>query len=139
MFHPTPRYFRKVNRHAYRKTYENKSNQLRFGTHGLQAIENGFLTTRQLEAIRRTLTSRLKRKGKVWLRARPDHPRTAKPKEVRRGRGKGAVEDWIAVLKPGRILVEVAASNRDESRIREALLFAKRKLPVFSQIVTRYI
>ena len=65
MFHPTPRYFRKVNRHAYRKTYENKSNQLRFGTHGLQAIENGFLTTRQLEAIRRTLTSRLKRKGKV--------------------------------------------------------------------------
>lgn len=65
MFQPTPRYFRKVNRHSIRATYEQKSNRLRFGVYGLQALEFGFLTARQLEAVRRTLTSRLKRKGKV--------------------------------------------------------------------------
>ncbi len=139
MFQPTPRYFRKVNRHAYRTTYEHKSNSLRFGVYGLQAIENGLLTTRQLEAIRRTLASRLKRKGKVWLRALPDHPRTAKPKEVRIGRGKGAVSDWVAILKPGRVLVEIAGSKADDNRIREALRFSIRKLPVFTQIITRRI
>jgi large subunit ribosomal protein L16 len=137
MFHPTPRRFRKVNRHAFRSTYEQKSNRLRFGTHGLQALEFGFLTTQQLETIRRTLTSRLKRKGKVWLRALPDYPRTSKPKEVRRGRGKGAVSHWVAVLKPGRILVEVAASPRELPHLQEALNLALRKLPVFGQIVTR--
>lgn len=92
MFVPTPRRFRKVNRHSFRSTYEGKSNALRVGQLGLQALEGGFLTARQLEAIRRTLTRRLKRTGKVWLRALPDVPRTAKPKEVRRGRGKGAVD-----------------------------------------------
>ncbi len=90
---PAFRRFRKLNRHAYRRTNEQKSCRLRFGSHGLQATERGLLTARQLEAVRRTLTSRLKRKGKVWLRARPDRPRTAKPKEVRRGRGKGNVSD----------------------------------------------
>ena len=92
MFHPTPRRFRKVNRHLFRSTYEHKSSSLRFGRYGLQSLEHGALTTRQLETLRRTLTSRLKRKGKVWLRALPDRPRTAKPKEVRRGRGKGNVD-----------------------------------------------
>jgi large subunit ribosomal protein L16 len=108
MFTPTPRRFRKVNRHTLRSTYEHKSNRLRFGAYGLQALEFGFLTGRQLEAVRRTLTARLKRKGKLWLRALPVLPRTSKPKEVRRGRGKGAVSDWVCPLKPGRILLEVA-------------------------------
>lgn len=92
MFQPQPRHFRKPNRHAIRSTYEHKSNRLRFGRYGLQALEPGFLTARQLESIRRGLAQRLKRKGKLWLRALPDYPRTAKPKEVRRGRGKGAVD-----------------------------------------------
>ncbi len=65
MIQPTPRAFRKPNRHSLRNTYENKSNRLRFGSHGLQCLENGFLTARQIEAVRRTLTSRLKRKGKI--------------------------------------------------------------------------
>ncbi len=137
MINPTPRRFRKVNRHALRATYEHKSNRLRFGTHGIQALEVGFLTARQLEAVRRTLTSRLKRKGKIWLRAYPDRPRTSKPKEVRRGRGKGAVSHWQAVIKPGRILLEGRAAPRDQARLRDALAFALRKLPVFAQRVTR--
>ena len=90
---PTPRRFSKVNRHSLRITYEQKRCSLRFGTHGLQATENGFVTARQLEAVRRTLTRRLSRKRKIWLRATPDYPRTAKPKEVRRGRGKGNVAE----------------------------------------------
>jgi large subunit ribosomal protein L16 len=92
MFQPTPRRFRKVNRHPLRHTYESKSNRLRFGIYGIQTLESGFLTPQQLEAVRRTLTSRRKRKRKFWLRALPDYPRTAKPSEVRRGRGKGNVD-----------------------------------------------
>ena len=136
---PTPRRFRKVNRHAIRSTYEHKRCSLRFGTHGLQAVEAGFVTARQLEAVRRTLTRRLQRKGKVWLRAVPDFPRTAKPKEVRRGRGKGSVAEWVCIVKPGRILLEAGASSRDYARLSEALAVARRKLPVFVQLVTRSI
>ena len=136
---PTPRRFRKVNRHALRSTYEHKSCALRFGTHGLQATETGFVTARQLEAVRRTLPRRLQRKGKVWLLATPDYPRTAKPKEVRRGRGKGNVAEWVCVIKPGRILLEARAAPRDYPRLAEALAVARRKLPVFAQLVTRVI
>jgi large subunit ribosomal protein L16 len=134
---PTPRRFRKVNRHALRPTYEHKRCVLRFGTHGLQATEGGFVTAQQLEAVRRTVTRRLSRKRKIWLRAVPDFPRTAKPKEVRRGRGKGAVSEWVCVVKPGRILLEAGASPRDYPRLLEALAVARRKLPVFVQLVTR--
>jgi large subunit ribosomal protein L16 len=135
MFHPTPRHFRKPNRKVIRETYENKSNRLRFGTFGIQAIEKGFLTAYQIEAIRRTITGRLKRKGKVWIRAFPDYPRTAKPKEVRMGRGKGNVDHWVCVVKPGRVLFE--AASRDAALVRDALSFALRKLPMFAQIVER--
>jgi len=135
MFHPTPRYFRKPNRKVIRRTYENKSNRLRFGTFGIQAIEKGFLTAFQIEAIRRTITGYLKRKGKVWIRAFPDYPRTAKPKEVRMGRGKGNVDHWVCVIKPGRILFE--AASRDSGLVRSALAFALRKLPVHAQLVER--
>jgi large subunit ribosomal protein L16 len=135
MFNPTPRHFRKPNRKAIRNTYENKSNRLRFGTFGIQAIEKGFLTAYQIEAIRRTITGRLKRKGKVWIRAFPDYPRTAKPKEVRMGRGKGGVDHWVCVIKPGRVLFE--AASRDAMLVRDALSFALRKLPMFAQIIER--
>lgn len=137
MINPTPRSFRKVNRKCLRNTYENKSNRLRFGPIGIQSLEKGFLTVRQIEAIRRTITGKLKRKAKVWIRAYPDYPRTAKPQEVRMGRGKGNVSSWVSYVKPGKILFE--AFSKEPERLREALQFALRKLPFFAQIVTRNI
>jgi len=137
MFQPKPRAFRKPNRFGLCSTYERKSCRLRFGNRGLQTLEPGFLSASQIEAIRRTLTSRLRRKGKVWIRAYPDYPRTAKPKEVRRGRGKGAVEGWYAILKPGRILFE--ASGENELLVRNALLFARRKMPVRVRLLERSV
>ena len=121
MINPTPRYFRKPNRKILRKTYENKSNRLHFGDFGLQSLQHGFLTVKQIEAVRRTITAKLKRKGKVWIRAFPDYPRTAKPKEVRMGRGKGNVDHWVCYVKPGRILFEVKTQSKDSLLAKEAL------------------
>ena len=137
MINPTPRKFRKPNKKVIRNTYENKSNRVKFGLYGLQATQKGFLTVKQIEAVRRTITSRLKRKGKVWIRAFPDYAKTAKPKEVRMGRGKGSVDRWLCLVKPGRILFEVA--SRDPLIIRSALKFVRRKLPFSSQVVSRDI
>lgn len=135
MFQPRPRYFRKPNRKLIRNTYENKSNQLSFGILGVQALEKGFLTISQLEAVRRTIVSRLKRRGKVWIRAFPDYPRTAKPKEVRMGRGKGAVDHWSCIVKPGKILFE--AASKDKLALRAALAHSLRKFPIYVKIVDR--
>ena len=137
MINPTPRSFRKPNRKLIRNTYENKSNRLRFGDFGLQATQKGFLTVKQIEAIRRTITGKLKRKGKVWIRAFPDYARTAKPKEVRMGRGKGAVDHWVCIIKPGRILFEV--KSKDLLAVKEALVFTVRKLPFHAQVVGRQL
>jgi large subunit ribosomal protein L16 len=135
MINPTPRQFRKPNRKLIRHTYENKSNKLCFGNFGLQALEKGFLTVRQIEAVRRTITGRLKRKGKVWIRAFPDYARTAKPKEVRMGRGKGNVDHWVCIIKPGRILFEVKSINA--ASVKEALDFTLRKLPIKAHVISR--
>ena len=137
MINPTPRHFRKPNKKVMRNTYENKSNKLRFGDLGLQATEKGLLTVQQIEAVRRTITSKLKRKGKVWIRAFPDYARTAKPKEVRMGRGKGAVDHWVCCIKPGRILFEV--KSKDLKTVEEALLFCLRKIPFHAQLIKRII
>ncbi len=137
MINPTPRKFRKPNKKIIRNTYENKSNRLRFGVFGLQATEKGFLTVWQIEAVRRTITGKLKRKGKVWIRAFPDYARTAKPKEVRMGRGKGAVDRWVCIIKPGRILFEV--KSRDRQAVRDALAFSLRKLPFRTQVIGRLL
>lgn len=137
MIQPTPRYFRKQNRHHIRDTYENKCNQLRFGSYGIQAVEKGFLTAQQIEAMRRTITARLKRKGKIWIRAYPNAPHTAKPKEVRRGRGKGNVDFWYCRVKPGRILFEVKVSHRFTALIGPALHFSLRKLPIYAKVISR--
>ncbi len=139
MINPTPRYFRKPNRKILRKTYENKSNRLHFGDFGLQSLQHGFLSVKQIEAIRRTITAKLKRKGKVWIRAFPDYPRTAKPKEVRMGRGKGNVEEWVCYVKPGRILFEVKAQSKDTLLVKEALGFSLRKFPFSTQVVSRIL
>lgn len=140
MLQPQPRFFRKVNRKVIRHTYENKSNSVRFGMLGIQALEYGFLTPRQIEAVRRTITGRLKRQAKVWITAFPDYPRTAKPKEVRRGRGKGNVDNWVCYVKPGRILFEASTINERKvspKAVHLALTWALRKLPIFAQVVSR--
>ena len=139
MINPTPRYFRKPNRKLLRQTYENKSNRLHFGDFGLQALQHGFLSVKQIEAVRRTITAKLKRKGKVWIRAFPDYPRTAKPKEVRMGRGKGAVSEWVCYVKPGRILFEIKTQNKDASLAKDALTFSLRKFPFTAQVVSRIL
>jgi len=139
MINPTPRYFRKPNRKILRTTYENKSNRLHFGDFGLQALQHGFLTAKQIEAVRRTITAKLKRKGKVWIRAFPDYPRTAKPKEVRMGRGKGNVDHWVCYVKPGRILFEVKTQNKDSNVAKEALSFSLRKVPFSAQVISRIL
>ena len=137
MINPTPRDFRKPNKKVIRDTYENKSNRLQFGDLGLQATEKGLLTVQQIEAVRRTITSKLKRKGKIWIRAFPDYARTAKPKEVRMGRGKGAVDHWVCCVKPGRILFEV--KSNDLQTVEEALRFTLRKIPFHAQLVKKII
>ena len=137
MIQPVSRYFRKLNRHRLRNTYENKSCNLSFGSFGIQAIEKGYLTVQQIETVRRTISSRIKRKGKIWIRAYPDSSCTAKPKEVRIGRGKGNVDYWYCIVKPGRILFEIKTAQRFISQLIPVLRFAMRKLPMYSKIVFR--
>ena len=137
MINPKFRHFRKPNKKTIRNSYELKSNKICFGTFGLQALEKGFLTVKQIEAVRRTITGKLKRKGKIWIRAFPDYARTAKPKEVRMGRGKGNVSHWVSIIKPGRILFEVKSKNY--LAVKEALTFTLRKLPFMAQVITRNI
>ncbi len=139
MIQPISRHFRKINRHHLRNTYENKSNKLCFGSIGIQATEKGFLTVNQIEAVRRTINSQIKRKGKIWIRAYPASSCTAKPKEVRIGRGKGNVDYWYCRVKPGRILFEVKTSQRFVAQLAVLLNYALQKLPRHSKIIYRSI
>ncbi|HNY32190.1 MAG TPA: 50S ribosomal protein L16 [Fibrobacteria bacterium] len=104
-----------------------------FGDYGLQAIEEGWITNRQLEAARITMTRHMKRGGKVWIRVFPDKPFTKKPAETRMGSGKGSVEGWVAVAQPGRILFEVGGV--DATVAKEALELAAQKLPIKVKIL----
>src|SRR5699024_8064151 len=106
-----------------------------FGDFGLQATEATWITARQIEAARIAMTRHMKRGGKVWIRIIPDKPYTAKPSEVRMGSSKGALEGWVAVVKPGKILFEVAGV--DEETAREALRLAAHKLPIKTKFVKR--
>ncbi len=108
---------------------------LAFGEYGLKALEPAWVTNRQIEAARRSITRYIKRGGKVWIRIFPDKPLTAKPAETRMGKGKGAVDAWVAVVKPGRILYEMEGVT--EAEAREAMRLAARKLPVATRFVTR--
>jgi large subunit ribosomal protein L16 len=108
---------------------------LAFGEYGLKALEPAWVTNRQIEAGRRSITRYVKRGGKVWIRIFPDKPLTAKPAETRMGKGKGAVEGWVAVVKPGRILYEMRGVS--EAEAREALRLAAHKLPIATKFVTR--
>ncbi len=106
-----------------------------FGDYGLQALEPGWVTARQIEAARRALVRYMKRRGKVWIRIFPDKPVTQKPAETRMGKGKGAVDHWVAVVKPGRILFEI--SGLDEEGAREAARLATHKLAIKTKFAVR--
>ena len=108
---------------------------LNFGTFGLKALEPERVTARQIEATRRAITRQMKRQGKVWIRIFPDLPVTAKPIEVRMGKGKGSVDRWVARVKPGRILFEIHGVSEEVAR--EALRLGAAKLPIKCKIVKR--
>ncbi len=109
--------------------------QVNFGEYGIQALEPGWITSRQIEAARIAMTRHVKRGGKVWINVFPDKPVTAKPAETRMGSGKGNPEHWVAVVKPGRVLFELSFPN--EEIARGALNRAIQKLPIKAKIVTR--
>jgi len=106
-----------------------------FGEYGMQAQEPAWLTSRQIEAARVAMTRHIKRGGKVWIRIFPSKPVTSKPAETRMGKGKGAPEDWVAVIKPGRILFEL--SGVSENLAKEAFRLASQKLPIKTKFVSR--
>ena len=108
---------------------------LAFGTYGLQATEPSWLKSNQIEAARRTITNFIKREGKVWIRVFPDKPVTAKPAETRMGSGKGNPEYWVAVVRPGRMMFELAGVS--EQLARSAMERAIQKLPIKARFVTR--
>jgi large subunit ribosomal protein L16 len=110
--------------------------EVSFGEFGLQALEPGWVTARQIEAARRTIVHAMKRRGKVWIRIFPDKPFTRKPPETRMGKGKGNVEYWVAVVKPGRVMFEVG--GLDEVTARDALNLARRKFAIKTKIIARF-
>lgn len=112
-----------------------RGSTLAFGEYGLKAVETAWITDRQIEAARRAMTHYVKRGGKVWIRIFPDKPITAKPAETRMGKGKGAPEGWVAVVKPGRILYEMEGIS--EAEAKEAMRLAAMKLPIATRFVSR--
>lgn len=111
-------------------------NTVDFGQYGLKAQEPGWITDRQIEAARIAMTRYTKRGGKIWIRIFPDKPITRKPAEVRMGKGKGAPEGWVAVVRPGRVLYEIEGVS--EEIAREAMHLAAHKLPVKTRFVSRF-
>jgi len=118
------------------KGKESRGVEISFGEYGLLAMEPGWVTARQIEAARRTLVHAMKRRGKVWIRIFPDKPYTQKPPETRMGKGKGNVEYWVAVVKPGRVMFEVG--GLDEATAREALSLARRKFGIKTKVIARH-
>ena len=112
-----------------------RGSDVSFGDFGLQATEHSFVTSRQIEACRMAIQRHVKRAGKLWIRVFPDKPYTKKPLEVRMGSGKGAVEGWVAVIKPGRMLFEI--SGVPEKDARDAFRLAAAKLPLDTRVLAR--
>ena len=112
-----------------------RGSDVSFGDYGMQAIEGGRLTSRQIEAGRMAITRKVKRQGSLWIRVFPDKPVTKKPLEVRMGSGKGAVELWVAVVKPGRVLFELSGVSAQEAK--DAFRIASSKLPVSTRFLAR--
>ena len=111
--------------------------EVHFGDYGLQAVEPGWLTARQLEAARRAIVRGMRRRGKIWIRVFPDKPITQRPAETRMGKGKGNVEFWVAVIRPGRVIFELGG-GLPEDIAREALRLAQYKLAIKTKIIARH-
>lgn len=134
MLQPRRVKYRKVHR-GRRKGKAQAGNTVAFGEYGLQALEPAWLTSRQIEAARRAIVRHIRRGGQVWIRIFPDKPVSKKPAETRMGGGKGSPDHWVAVVKPGRILFELAGVK--EETAKEALRLASHKLPIDVQVVAR--
>jgi large subunit ribosomal protein L16 len=134
MLLPKKTKFRKVHRGRMRGDAKGQT-QVQFGDFGIKAIEPGWVTNRQIEAARIAMTRKIKRGGKVWINIVPDKSVTKKPAETRMGSGKGSPEGWVAVVKPGRVMFELAGVP--EPLAKEALRLASMKLPVKTKIVSR--
>ena len=131
-----PRKVKHRKQHRGRRTGPSKGgNEVVFGEYGIQALEPGWITARQIEAARIAMTRHIKRGGKVWINVFPDKPVTEKPAETRMGSGKGNPERWVAVVKPGRIMFELAGVN--EELARGAMERAIQKLPIKAKIIVR--
>ena len=117
------------------KGLASRGTTLAFGEYGLQALEPSWITSRQIEAARRAIVHHVHRTGKLWIRVFPDKPVTVKPAETRMGKGKGAVDHWVAVVKPGRVLFEIAGVSEHEAR--ESMRLAAHKLPIRTRFVAR--
>jgi large subunit ribosomal protein L16 len=126
--------FRKQQR-GRRRGFAKGQTTVQFGDYGIKALENGWITNRQIEAARIAMTRKIKRGGKVWINVFPDKPVSQKPAETRMGSGKGAPEHWVAVIKPGRVMFELAGVS--EPLAKEALRLAGQKLPVKTKFVKR--
>jgi len=111
--------------------------EVHFGEYGLQALEPGWVSARQIESARRAIVRSMRRRGKVWIRVFPDKPVTQKPAETRMGKGKGNVEYWVAVVKPGRVMFEVGGGLPEEVA-KEALRLASYKLSIKTKVVSRH-
>jgi len=118
-----------------RRGMAQKGNDIAFGEYGIQALEEAWITGRQIEAARRAMTRHVRRGGQIWIRIFPHKSITQKPLETRMGSGKGNVEGWVAIVKPGRVMFEI--SGVDESISRRAMKLAQDKLPIKTQIVQR--
>lgn len=112
-----------------------RGQDINFGDYGLMALEQHWITSRQIEAARIAITRHIRRKGKVWIRIFPDKPYTKKPAETRQGKGKGGTEGWVCPVCPGRVMFEM--SGCDEATAREALRLASHKLPIKTKFVAR--
>ena len=134
MLAPKKEKHRKWHRGDKIKGKATRMTKVSFGDYGLKSLSTAWVTARQIESARRAMTRYLKRGGKIWIRIFPDKPCTKKPAETRMGKGKGAPEYWVAVVKPGRILFELAGVPEDVAK--EALRLAAHKLPVKTKFVT---
>ncbi len=134
MLQPKRTKYRKMQR-GRRRGLASSGNTVAFGDYGLQALAACWMTARQIEAGRRAITRYVRRGGKLWIRVFPDKPITKKPLEVRQGSGKGPVEAWVAVVRPGRMIYEI--SGVKEESAREAMRLAAHKLPIATRFVAR--
>ena len=136
MLQPKRVKYRKHHR-GHRRGMAQSGNALNFGDYGLQAMESAWITNRQIEAARRAMTRYIRRGGKIWIRVFPDKSVSKKPAETRQGGGKGSPDHWVAVVKPGRIMFEMAGVAEDVAK--EAMRLAAHKLPIGTKFLVREV